>query len=263
MSIGRPISEDDLHAYVDKALDTARHAEVETYLGRHPEVARRVLGFANQRDELRAALAHITQEPVPPELGLARLIEAKRPSAAFSWRTRWRVAAAAIVLLALGGTGGWFAQGMFQVPGDGIAALAQEASDSYEVYAPDRVRPVEIRASDSATLVDWVSQRLQHAIAVPNLTASGYRFMGGRLVATARGPAGLFMYDDDHGARLVMLVRPMAVDRNTPMAPHTHGSVSGFSWADKGIGYSLVGAATPQVLHPLADEIRRQVDRNG
>ncbi len=83
--------------------------------------------------------------------------------------------------------------------------------------------------------------------------------MGGRVVATSHGPAVVFMYDDDHGVRLVLLSRPMALSENAPMAPHSHGSVRGFTWADNGVGYSLVGPAAPEVLHPLADEVRRQV----
>ena len=43
------------------------------------------------------------------------------------------------------------------------------------------------------------------------------------------------------------------------MSPHADGQVSGFAWADRGLGYSLVSAAGVPNLHPLADEIRRQV----
>jgi len=254
MTTDRPISEDDLHAYVDKALDTARHAEVEAYLEHHPEVARRVRGFASQREGLREAFAPIAQEPVPPELSLARLIDARRRPVTVSWR--W--ATAAILLLALSGVGGWFGHGMVERTGGGIAALAREASDSYEVFAADHVHPVEVKAADRAELLSWVSGRLQHPITAPDLAASGYRFMGGRLVVTPHGPAALFMYDDDRGTRLVMLVRPMAVEKNSAMSQHVNGRVAGFAWSQNGIGYSLVGAAAPELLHPLADEIRRQ-----
>jgi len=257
MTTDRPISEDDLHAYVDKALDTARHVEVEAYLERHPEVARRVRGFAGQREKLREAFAPIAQEPVPPELSLARLVEAGRKPTVISWR----LAAAAVLLLVLGGTGGWFGHGISQEVNGGIAALAREASDSYEVFSTDHFRPVEFKAAEQATLVNWVSERLQHRIAAPDLAASGYRFMGGRLVATPHGPAGLFMYDDDHGRRLVVLVRPMAIEKDTPMAQNANGRVSGITWAQNGIGYSLVGAAAPESLHPLANEIRRQTSK--
>ena len=73
------------------------------------------------------------------------------------------------------------------------------------------------------------------------------------------GLAVLFMYDDDHGTRLVLLSRAMAVDKDAPMAQHSRGPIAGFAWADKGIGYSLVGHISSQLLHSLADEARRQL----
>ena len=38
-----------------------------------------------------------------------------------------------------------------------------------------------MRASDSAQLVQWVSNRLKQPVTLPDLTGSGYRLMGGRL----------------------------------------------------------------------------------
>ena len=250
----RPITEDDLHAYVDHVLEPERQAEVADYLGEHPDVAKRVAAFTGQRDLLRAALAPIAEEPLPPELNLARIIgnRARRPSMA-----RW--AMAAMLLLSIGGLGGWAVRGALQASPGGLVALAQEATASYNVYAPDRIRPVEVRASDSAQLVQWVSDRLHRPVKVPDLAASGYRLMGGRLVATQHGPAAMFMYDDDHGSRLVVLTRPMSsADQNAPMTPQSQGDIGGMAWADNGVGYSLVGQAAPESLRPIANEVRRQ-----
>ncbi|WP_050632086.1 anti-sigma factor family protein [Bradyrhizobium viridifuturi] len=247
----RPISEDDLHAYVDHALEPERQAEVAAYLESHPDVARRVASFSDQRTMLRAALAPIAEEPLPPQLNLSRIIESKRRRpASFRW------AIAAMLMLAIGGVGGWAIRGATEGPAGGLAALAQEASDSYKVYASDRTRPVELR--DSAELVQWVSNRLQQPVKLPDLTKSGYRLMGGRVVPTAHGPAAMFMYDDDHGERLVVLTRPMTSDQNAPMAAHSGGDVAGFSWADGGTGYSVVGPRSVEALRPLANEIRKQ-----
>ena len=44
----RPITDDELHAYIDGQLDDARRAEVAAYLAAHPELAARafvVSGF--------------------------------------------------------------------------------------------------------------------------------------------------------------------------------------------------------------------------
>jgi anti-sigma factor RsiW len=253
MTDRRPVTEDDLHAHVDGALDPRRRKEIEDYLETHPEIAARVQGYAQQRADLRAALAPIAEAPIPPELNVARMIDARRRRQAGWWR-----AVAAVLLVCFGAVGGWSLHGS---ESRGIRALAQEAADSYAVYAPDHRRPVELRAADGAELVDWAAERLRHAVAVPDLSASGYRFVGGRVVPTGHGPAVLFMYDNDHGTRLVMLSRRMEIEGTARMTPHSQSGVDGFTWADDGVGYSLVGPLPSATLHPIADEIRRQVQR--
>jgi anti-sigma factor RsiW len=249
----RPITEDDLHAHVDGVLESERQAEVAAYLESHPDVAKRIAGFADQRELLRKALAPIADEPLPPQLNLSRIIESRQQRRLpFGW------AVAAMLMLSIGGLSGWVMRGTVQASSGGLAALAQEAAYSYQVYAPDRVQPVEMRATDSAQLVQWVSNRLHQPVKLPDLTTSGYRLMGGRLIATSHGPAAMFMYDDDRGQRLVVLTRPMTTDQNAPMAPHSQDNVAGFAWADGGMGYSLVGQAAAESLKPIANEVRRQ-----
>jgi anti-sigma factor RsiW len=255
----RPITEEDLHGYVDGVLAPERQAEVSAYIDAHPEVGSRIAAYALQRNMLLAALAPIAEEPLPPELDLARMIARRgRPRRA---TPRWAAAAAAAVLLCAGGAGGWSLRGASHSAGEGVAAIAQEAAQNFAVYGSDRIRPVELRATDRAELVDWTTQRLGRPVGVPDLAASGYRFMGGRIVATAHGPAAMYMYDDDRGTRLVMLARPMKADQNAPMTPHADGPVNGFAWADNGLGYSLVGPAAAEALHPIANEVRRQLSR--
>jgi len=104
-----------------------------------------------------------------------------------------------------------------------------------------------------------MTRRLGRDVTIPDLSAAGFRLMGGRIVATAHGPAAMLMYDDDHGTRLVMLTHRMAVDQNTPMAPQANGDLNGYTWADKGLGYSLVGPTPQDRLHPLANEVRKQL----
>ena len=140
----RPLSEDDLHAFVDQALDTRRQAEVAAYLESHPEIAARSRTIAS-RPICGAALAPVTEEPVPPELDLGRMIaDRRRRGAVVQW------AAAAVVLVCLGGLGGWSLRGITEVPSAGLPSLALEAADSYSVFASDRAHAVEIAASDRA-----------------------------------------------------------------------------------------------------------------
>ncbi|MEE7456519.1 hypothetical protein MPAR168_12980 [Methylorubrum populi] len=253
----RPITEDDIQAFVDDRLEAARRAEVEAYLAHHPDLSQRVERMRGLGGALRDAFAPVAAEPVPARLTLAHLVEARRRPRLPAWQ-----AAAAVVLLALGGISGWGLRGTLSAPMTGVDALAQEASANYAVYAPDRLRPVELAASDGDELARWFSARLDRRVGVPDLSASGYRLMGGRLVATPHGPAGLLMYDDSRGTRLVMLMRPMAQPGDAPMREHRTGASTGYAWAQDGLGYSLVGASDPAILHPLANEIRRTTATN-
>ena len=252
--MSRPVSEEDLHAYVDKLLEPERQAEIAAYLADHPDAARRVAAYSAQRELLRSTLASIADEPLPPQLDLSRIVE-DRHRRRFS-PVAWTIAA--MLLISLGGVGGWVARNvMLDTPGE-LTALAQEAAACFEVYAQDRVRPVELRVSEIEQLVQWLSNRLQQTIKVPDLTTAGYRLLGGRLIATLYGPAAMFMYDDDRGDRLVVLTRPMAMYDGESMTPQWKGEVAGFTWADHGTGYSLVGPSAVDSLRLIAKEVRKQ-----
>src|SRR6202047_4389903 len=129
----------------------------------------------------------------------------------------WRSMAASVLLLVVAGAGGWSLRGtaIERSETSGIAALAQEAAYTFNVYGADRSHPVEFGPTDKAQLVSWISSRTGRTVSVPDLTASGYAFMGGRLVATPHGAAGLLMYSNGQGRRLAMLVGPMAIARVT------------------------------------------------
>ena len=65
----RPISEDDLHAYVDRALEPEREAEVAAYLQDHPDVAKRIADYSDQRCWLRLKTC---PTPTPPGCSIFR-----------------------------------------------------------------------------------------------------------------------------------------------------------------------------------------------
>lgn len=246
---GLPIGEDDLHGYVDDALPSARRAEVEAYLADHPEVSTRVARYGAQNEALRALYAPVASEPIPVRLNPGH-IRSRRPPPV------WQ-AAAACLLLTVGAAGGWLAHGA--APRNGIGSLAQEGLASYAVYAPDRVRPVEIKASDREALVAWASTRLGAHVTIPDLTAAGYDLMGGRVVVTPHGPAIMIMYADATGGRVALVSRPMAIDKNAPMKAYNEDGIAGYVWSDNGLGYSLFGRESPEALNSVAKDVRRQI----
>lgn len=253
----RPINEDDLQAYVDNALDQRRRAQVQEFLDRNPAIADRVAADCEHRAALRAAFAPIVEEPVPPQLNLSTIIDNRRRTHSRPWGS----AAASIALLLAGGIGVFGLSMVSAPPTVGIASLAEEAADSYAVFAPDLGRPVEIAASDQDKLVRWASRRLDRTVSVPDLSGTGFEFLGGRVVPTPHGPAALYMYDDDVGTRIVILARNMDTDKEAPMAVAHDGMVSTVSWAVDGLGFAMVGQLDSRELHDLANHARDQLAR--
>jgi len=257
VSFDRPVSEEDLHSYVDDRLEPGRRAAVQAYLAAHPDVAAQVAQDREQREALRAAFAPIAEAPLPPQLNLEHMIAAQ--AAARGAFAGGRVAAALVLTLALGAAGGWVVRGASGPPQVGVAALSREAADNYRVYAADRARPVEIPGAQQVALTTWISHRLKRPVAAPDLTRAGYRLMGGRLVATPHGPAGLFLYDNSQGVRLAVFIRPMEQkDQNAAMVDNHGEGVDSVAWADDGLGYDLAGPVPAHALRPIADELRRQ-----
>jgi len=249
----RQVLEDELHAYVDGRLGAEQRADVQRYLQQQPDVARRVAGWTAQREALRSAYGTVTGS-IPPRLDLQRLMQRRL---ARRWQP-WRVAASIVLAFVLGGAGGWLLHG--RAGSGNVALLAQAAAANHTVYAADKRRPTELGADQRDDLVRWVSNRLNHHVAAPDLAADGFNYMGGRLAATEDGPAGLFMYADAQGVRVTVFVLPL---RSAAAAPMRNVEVAGLSscvWIDKGIGYTVVGKLPYETLWRLAEQVQRQLN---
>lgn len=252
----RPICEDDLLAFVDGALDDERRFEVETYLASDDREMSRVSTYRNQSAALRQSLDYVAREPVPSRLNIRNIVDGRSRRRLFS---AWQVAAAATVFLAIGGTCGWISRDLTSMPSAGVAALAIEASASYQAFAGDLVRPVEFRPDTRDELAILASETIGGPARVPDLSASGFRLMGGRVVPTAHGPGFMWMYDDDKGTRLVMMTRRMEVDKDSTMREAKKGNVNAWTWSQAGIGYSMVSAKSAPELKSIADAAKAQI----
>jgi anti-sigma factor RsiW len=250
----RPIAEEELHAYVDNMLDADRLPAVLRYLQEHPEAAQQVAAYRAQREALRSAFAAVAAEPIPPRLLLERLIQERLSR---KW-IPWRAAAAVVLAFGLGAGGGWFLHGDLPAQNT-LRLLAQDAVANHMVYSADQRRPTELGATQRDDLARWVSNRLKHPVAPPDLTADGYTYMGGRLAATSDGPAGLFMYDNGKGVRLTVFVLPLHSAASAPIQHVDFAHVDGCAWIDKNIGYTVVGDLPPAELRRIAEVVRQQL----
>src|ERR1051326_1053871 len=97
-----PVTEYELHLYVDGELPAGRKEAVEAWLANHPEDAERVASWRAQAELIRARFGHIAEEPVPDKLKLAAIMRTRR-----SWGAVAAAAAiAAVFLCGAAGRGG-------------------------------------------------------------------------------------------------------------------------------------------------------------
>src|SRR5918999_1247913 len=173
-----PVTEDELHAYVDGELPADRRAVVEAWLPTHPDDAARVAAWRLQADAIRARYADVAEQPVPPKLQLDRMSYASR---------RWKLAAAAAVVAAflLGGFVGWIARDAAgEASPNGFERLTAQALNAHKVYTVEVRHPVEVAAADAEHLQQWLSKRVGYRLRAPNLEAQGLHLVGGRLLPT-------------------------------------------------------------------------------
>src|SRR5947209_3061470 len=119
-----PVTEDELHAYVDGELPADRRGAVEAWLASHPEDAARVAAWRVQAEAIRARYGAVAAEPVSARFDLDRLARGTRS---------WRAVAAAAVLAAFlaGGVVGWMAHGASAAAPSRFDVLTAQALDAH------------------------------------------------------------------------------------------------------------------------------------
>jgi len=260
----RPIGEDHLQAWVDGRLAPEDIEAVEIYFAAHPELRERWSQYAEQKEELRAAFARPAEQPIPARLRVAQLMAVQR-------RRRYRQfarIAAAVALLIVGGIGGWGAHDLLPALTSSVSAVLassvfDDAIAAHRTFSVETRHPVEVGANEEAHLVQWLSKRLGHRLIVPDLSALGFRLMGGRLLPADNGPAALFMYEDGKGTRLSCYYLVVDVAGETEFQFRERSGISAFYWADDGLAYAIAANAPRDQLLKVAEIVYQQNSPDG
>lgn len=260
-----PISETDLHAYVDGELTAERRREIEAWLAHRPEEAARVESYRADKRELRALFEPVLDEALPP-----RVLRAARAPRSLLAPQRL---AAGIALALLSGAAGWTLHGELQAPRslpqaslgiDAASGFAQRAAVAHAVFSPDSRRAVEVDAAHEDQLVAWLSRRMGAPMKPPRLQPLGYALEGGRLLPGGRGPVAQFMYRDSAGTRLTLYVSSeigaaSGANGDTAFRFGREAGVNVFYWVDGPFGYAISAEAERAELERVSREVYRQL----
>ena len=261
MTDRREFDDAALQAYLDGELDPGCAAEIEAWLSAHPKAAARVEAWRRNDHLLRAALDPALDEPIPPALNAA--LFRRRPLRDGAWRG-WAVrAAAAVILIALGASGGWLARERIASTSDAeppTTALAVRALDAHVVYAADLRHPIEVPAAERDHLNTWLSRRIRHPIAAPDLASAGYALLGGRLLSERGKPTALFMYEDGSGKRLTVLVAETDAQRENGVKQALREDLRAISWSDGPLTLAVTAPVDGDRLRGIGDIVRTSVN---
>jgi anti-sigma factor RsiW len=248
------ISDAELHAFVDDALDEPDRARVEAWMSENPDDAARVAAYAAQNASLRASFDPVLREPVPDRL-TAVIGATRAPARAFAWQ---RIAAA-IGFIVAGGLAGWTVRDQWPVAAD--AEITGFALNAHTVYVAEKRHAVEVQAAEEQHLVGWLSNRLGKPIKTPDLIGLGYRLVGGRLLPDGGLPTAQFMYENGAGNRLTVYVQRNDRVKETKFHFTHHDGVSAFYWVDEYFAYVLVGAVEREGLLEAAKIVHDSLAR--
>ncbi|MBX4866929.1 anti-sigma factor [Rhizobium bangladeshense] len=250
------VTEADLHAYADGQLAKTARTRVEAYLADNPEEAAMVAEWQAQSSGIRSLFSGYEKAKDTDPLLVA-------PARAVSSGARhWRTAAAALLVFVLGAVSGHYGSGLLETPGlqlAGSETLPKQAETAFTVYAAEVRHPVEVFADEEAHLATWLGKRLAiENLKIPNLQPLGFKLVGGRLLPVDGRPGAMFMYENQAGERLTVMVGRNRENRTTSFRFASSGNLETFYWIDGELGYAVTGEISRETLREVAEECYRQ-----
>jgi anti-sigma factor RsiW len=215
------ITDDDrvaLTALIDGELDVAHANTLEARVAADP-------ALRAVRDEIAAtrdAVARLPRPELPPGFRdrISALADAPEGPAAREWLDGWRSVAAAVVVTALiTSSATWFVAHPTAPSLETLVASAHHRS----LLA---TTPVDVLSSDRHTVKPWLDSRLGVSPPAPDLAASGYPLLGGRVDVVGQQAVPTLVYR--HNEHTISLIA----------VPGTSGTVAAHSFASG--GYNMI-----------------------
>lgn len=247
------IDRDTLMAYVDNQLDAASRASLEA----DPAAMAEIAVLQRQLDAIRTLYAPAGAEPVPARLDPHRLALAAQ-------RRQWKSVAQAAMIVAVLGIGiaaGWLLRPSAGAP-ELYDRLIADAVSAHTVYSAENRHAVEVAGTDSEHLSTWLSNRLDTALAMPDLSVQGLQFLGGRLLpapAIPGGRAAQLMYETTAGERLTLYITPSTGIHGPAYETVSLGNDQVLYWANSVLTCTIVGDQSREQLQAIANAVFSQL----
>ncbi len=251
-----PVSEEELHAYVDGELPDDRREAIARWLDAHPAEAAIVAAWRAQADAIRARYGGTMAEPVPARLKLDRIMRQERRGV----RSFAAVAAAALLAFVVGGGAGWLAHGATATPSS-FKTFTADALEAHRLYVVEVRHPVEVPGNERPHLTAWLTKRLGYAQHIPDLQSIGLKLVGGRLLPGPHGDAAaLYMYEGASGERFTVYCSQAKAPASA-LRFKSGGRFAAYYWVDDKRAFVVSGPAERARLERISKMVYDQVDK--
>jgi anti-sigma factor RsiW len=274
---GPPVSEVELHGFVDGDLDRGRREAVQAFLAASPADAARVETWRRQNETIRAAFAPVETEPLPWSLPLAPGAEGAAASghaaggqaearASYSWRARWFARLIGLSFASgalLAGSAAYlagFVNAPEAAPPSPEGATPAGMNETFVTRAMAALRAFEPpRAAAPSPSTEGPGQDTAAPI-LPNLPMEGLTLSGVRAMPGEQGQMSCLVYERPDGANIALCVEKAGDPGES--VPRVSGNFpsAAIHWRQKGANYALVGALPEAALRSLADAVHAQVE---
>jgi anti-sigma factor RsiW len=275
---GPPVSEAELHGFVDGDMDRGRREAVQAFLAASRGDAARVETWRRQNETIRAAFAPVETGPLPWSLPLAPGVGEgaatghaaggqAEASGSDSWRARRfaRLIGLSFASGALLAASAAYLAGRVNAPeaappaSEGLTragmndTFVRRAMSALRAFEPP---PAAARLSPNS---DGLGQDTAAPI-LPNLPAEGLKLAGVRVMPGEQGQMSCLVYARPDEANIALCVEKAGDPGET--APRVSGYFpsAAIHWRQKGANYALVGALPEAGLRSLADAVHAQVE---
>jgi anti-sigma factor RsiW len=241
------ITNEDLHAYVDGALDKNRIADLELWLSNHPEDAAKVHAYKLQNFHMHSLYDDVLNEPVPIQIEEALSVSNR----SFVPRS-WMKVAAVVVLAITAGFSGWSLHKAQPGQQASEQKFVKKALDAHVVFVSgaNGVRETAIGTGDNRVLA--YSRHLQFPLRVPNLAKAGFKLTGGRMLDNGGISAAQFMYKSNSHRMVTLYVQSGFRKEDMTFRFVAENDMVAFYWTDGPLGYALTGSMERGDLLDLA-----------
>lgn len=238
------VSDAEINAFVDGALETDREAEVISAIAANAALSKRVHAYQFQNTGLRALYDHHLEEPVPERL-LQVLKQSPSTGAAASagWRPillKAAVLAGVFVAGVAAGLGGYqtFLSRPFL-----LERVVKQAVLAHQVLETERPGTQKL-INTAGKIVDTrqIAAGFDAPLRVPSTTGvDKFEPVAFRNVAGSAGPTAQIMYQDARKRDISLYIRPYSATTTIPFEQAKYEGYEVIYWIDGPLVYVLVG----------------------